>query len=259
MSRFAYRNFGTYQSWLVSQTVQVGTGTNQQTGVRWYELRGSTGNPTLYQSGTVTNGNSLYRFTPSIAQDQSANAVVGYSVSSSSVHPAIRAAYWNLGTTGATPTEITLENGSGDEENSNHWGNLTSMTVDPTDDCTFWYVNQYYQQDETGTEINWNTRIRISRFPPARDEKLKGSVAWKNSRPAETGGPFLWARAVPTSVASGHNVVGDLRGAAGKAGDVVLHVGQALIGRIGRLRRRRDGLLPGESLGNRVAGIKVPE
>jgi hypothetical protein len=159
MPRMAYRNFGTYQSFLVSHTIQVGTGTNQQTGIRWYELRGSTGNPTLYQSGTVTNGNSIYRFTPSIAQDTSGNAAVGYSVSSSALHPGIRAAYWSLGTLGATPTEITLKNGTGDEENSIHWGNLTSMNVDPSDGCTFWYVNQYYQANEIGSEVNWDTRI----------------------------------------------------------------------------------------------------
>jgi hypothetical protein len=155
--RLAYRNFGTYESFLVSHTVQVGTGTNQQTGIRWYELRGS-GNPTLYQDGTVNNGTTLYRFVPSIAQDVSGNAAVGYSVSSSSVHPSIRSAYWSLPNKTA-PTEIRIQTGVGDDENSSHWGNLSSMTVDPTDGCTFWYVNQYYLADEIGTEINWNTRI----------------------------------------------------------------------------------------------------
>lgn len=157
MPRMPYHNFGTYESFLVSHTVQVGTGTNQQTGIRWYELRGS-GAPTVYQSGTVTNGTTLYRFVPSIAQDKVGNAGVGYSVSSSGVHPGIRAAYWNLPSATA-PTELTLQNGTGDEENSDHWGNITSMTVDPTDGCTFWYENQYYKANETGTAINWDTRI----------------------------------------------------------------------------------------------------
>jgi hypothetical protein len=157
MPRMPYHNFGTYESFLVSHTVQVSAGTNQQTGIRWYELRGS-GTPTIYQSGTLTNGTTLYRFVPSIAQDKVGNAGVGYSVSSNSVHPGIRAAYWSL--PGKTaPTEIILQNGTGDEENSNHWGNITSMTVDPNDGCTFWYANQYYKANETGTAINWDTRI----------------------------------------------------------------------------------------------------
>ena len=157
MPRFAYRNFATYQSFLISQTVQVGTGTNQQTGIRWYELRGS-GTPTLFQSGTVSNGTSLYRFMPSIAQDKLGNAAAGYSVSSSGVHPGIRAAYWSLPNK-TTPTEITIKAGVGDEENSAHWGDYTSMTVDPIDGCTFWYVNQYYQVSEIGSAIDWDTRI----------------------------------------------------------------------------------------------------
>jgi hypothetical protein len=33
------------------------------------------------------------------------------------------------------------------------------MTVDPTDGCTFWYVNQYYKANEIGTLTNWDTRI----------------------------------------------------------------------------------------------------
>jgi len=136
----------------------VGTGTNQQTGIRWYELRGSSGTPTLYQDGTVSNGSTLYRFVPSIAQDSAGNAGVGYSVSSGSVHPGIRAATWSLPNKTA-PVEIALYNGVGDDENSEHWSNLSSMTVDPSDDCTFWYVNQYYQANETGTEMNWDTRI----------------------------------------------------------------------------------------------------
>ncbi len=157
MPRLEYRNFGTYQSFLISQTVQVGTGTNQQTGIRWYELRGSA-SPTPFQSGTVNNGTTLYRFMPSIAQDKLGNASAGYSVSSNSVHPGIRAAYWSLPNK-TTPTEIAIQNGIGDEENSAHWGDYSSMTVDPVDGCTFWYVNQYYQVSEIGSAIDWNTRI----------------------------------------------------------------------------------------------------
>lgn len=157
MSRFAYRNFSTYQSFTIAHTVQVGTGTNQQTGVRWYELRGN-GNPTLHQDGTVTNGSSIYRFVPSMAQDHSGNAAVGYSVSSSSVHPGIRYAYWSLPNK-TSATEVNIETGVGDLENSPNWTNLTSMTVDPTDDCTFWYVNQYYPANAIESDINWSTVI----------------------------------------------------------------------------------------------------
>lgn len=156
MPRMAYRNFGTYQSFLVSQTVQVTPGTNQQTGIRWYELRGS-GIPTIFQSGTVTSGTTVYRFMPSIAQDKVGNAAAGYSVSGNNTHPGIRAAYWSLPNKTAA-TEINVKTGVGDEENSGRYGDYTSMTVDPADDCTFWYVNQYYLANEI-TTVNWDTRI----------------------------------------------------------------------------------------------------
>ena len=157
MFRFAYRNFGTYQSFLASHTVQTGTGTGSQTGIRWYELRGN-GVPALFQSGTISPDQSLYRFMPSIAQDQSGNAAVGYSVSSSAMHPGIRASWWSLATQ-TSPTEISLFNGAGDQENAFNWGDYTSMTVDPVDDCTFWYVNQYLSANQTGTAKIWQTRI----------------------------------------------------------------------------------------------------
>jgi hypothetical protein len=154
--RLAFRNQGTYSSFLIAHTVQVGTGTSQQTGIRWYELRG-TGKPTLYQSGTVSAGASIYRFVPSLAQDASGNAAVGYSASSTGLHPSIRASTFSLTAT-PTPKEITLEAGVGDEEDSEHWGNITSMSVDPTDGCTFWFVDEYFQASQI-TGYDWDTRI----------------------------------------------------------------------------------------------------
>lgn len=157
MPRLDYRNFGTYESFLVSQTVQVGTGASKQTGIRWYEFRGA-GTPALFQSGTVMYGTAPYRFMPSMAQDHSGNAAVGYSISSSISHPGIRGSRWSL-VNKTAPVEFTLMNGAGDQENTYNWGDYTSMTVDPVDDCTFWYVNQYLSANQTGNAISWKTRI----------------------------------------------------------------------------------------------------
>lgn len=157
MPRFSYRNFGSYESFLVSHTVQPGAGNNQPTGIRWYELRGS-GMPTLYQDGTVSPDTTTYRFMPSIAQDATGNAAVGYSVSSASVHPGISASWFSL-TNPTAPVEFPILVGTADEENTYHWGDYASMTVDPVDGCTFWYVNEYFPTNETGTAINWHTRI----------------------------------------------------------------------------------------------------
>ena len=172
MPRLAYRNFGSYESYLVSQTVQTGPGANQgspnpyQTGVQWYELRDNgTGTPALHQSGTINPDGVLYRFLPSIAQDKTGNVAVGYSTSNVFTDPGIYFSYWNLSST-AAPTEILIYQGAGEEVTpsapAGRWGSYSSMTVDPSagDDCTFWYVNEYFAADDT-----WVTRIANFKIP----------------------------------------------------------------------------------------------
>ncbi|HET9308195.1 MAG TPA: hypothetical protein VFO46_19410 [Candidatus Sulfotelmatobacter sp.] len=167
MPRFAYRNFGSYESLLVSHTVKTAadlTNNPNQTGINWYELRGSgSGTPSLFQSGTINPDNSLFRFLPSIAQDKDANAAVGYNVSNSFTDPGIDFSYWNLATATA-PTEISILSGTGEEvtptTGTGNWGTYSSMTVDPTDDCTFWYVNEYWP-----TNAAWATRIAYFKVP----------------------------------------------------------------------------------------------
>jgi len=44
---------------------------------------------------------------------------------------------------------------------SNRWGDYSSMSVDPTDDCTFWYTQEYY---ETTGSFDFNTRICSFKF-----------------------------------------------------------------------------------------------
>jgi hypothetical protein len=172
MPRFAYRNFGTYESFLISHTIQTGPGPSgttpaaYQTGIRWYQLTDNgSGTPAVSQSGTINPDASLYRFLPSIAQDHSGNVAVGYSVSNALTDPGINFSYWNLTESAATaPTEVTIFDGTGEEvtpgTGSGKWGSYSSMTVDPVDDCTFWYVNEYFFTDNT-----WRTRIANFKIP----------------------------------------------------------------------------------------------
>ena len=166
MWRLAYRNFGSYESFLGSQTIQVGTGTqkDKQTGIAWFELRGS-GLPSVFQTGIVNPDQSLYRFMPSIAQDQVGNAVVGYSTSSTTAHPGIEASYFSL--SNPVPTEIAIQGGKADEKNSPGWGAFTSITVDPVDGCTFWYVNQFFTTPQIST-LTWRTRIANIKLPTCK-------------------------------------------------------------------------------------------
>src|SRR6185369_9879957 len=86
MYRLAYRNFGDHEALVVNHSVTAGS----SVGVRWYELRNvSAGTPTLFQQGTYAP-DSGYRWMGSTAMDHDGNLAVGYSLSSSSLHPAIR-------------------------------------------------------------------------------------------------------------------------------------------------------------------------
>jgi hypothetical protein len=164
MPRLDYRNFGTYESFLASHTIRTGKSANIQTGIRWYELRGS-GTPAVYQEGTLAPDTTVFRFMPSFAQDQDGNAAVGYSVSNgATTHPGIKAAWWSLERE-FSPVELAIQTGEGDEEDTSEWGDYSSMTVDPIDDCTFWYVNEYLPANETGPPPNRNTRIANFKVP----------------------------------------------------------------------------------------------
>jgi hypothetical protein len=163
MYRLAYRNFGSYGSLLANHTVNTGTGT--QTGVRWYELQDSGTGFALYQQGTYAPDAS-YRWMGSIAMDKVGNIALGYSVSSSGLSPSIRYTGRMPGDPlGTMESEIDILSAAGvangSQTDTYRWGDYSSMAVDSTDDCTFWYASEY--EPTTGT--GWGTRIASFNFP----------------------------------------------------------------------------------------------
>ena len=88
---------------------------------------------------------------------------LGYSASSSSINPAVRYSGRVPGDPlGTLESELSIIEGTGSQTNGLHrWGDYSSMSVDPTDDCTFWYTNEYY--GTTGS-FNWATRIGAFKF-----------------------------------------------------------------------------------------------
>jgi hypothetical protein len=156
MYRLAYRNFGDHEALVVNNSVNDPTGTF--VGIQWYEIR-SPATPVLYQSGTFMP-DSTSRWMGSIAMDKMGNMMLGYSVSSPTVYPGIRAT-GRLATDplGTMEAESTIMNGVGYMTDT-HWGDYTSMVVDPVDDCTFWYVGEYMPSSGPG----WSTRIASMKF-----------------------------------------------------------------------------------------------
>jgi hypothetical protein len=100
----------------------------------------------------------------SIAMDQSGNIALGYSVSSGTINPGIRyTGRLSTDPLGTMQAENTIINGGGSQlTNLNRWGDYSSMSVDPVDDCTFWYTTEYLKTSGT---FNWSTRIASFKFP----------------------------------------------------------------------------------------------
>jgi hypothetical protein len=156
MFRLAYRHFSDgHESLVVAHTVGM------PAGIRWYEIRDPK-TPFVYQQGTYSP-NSSYRWMPSIAMDRAGDMAVGYSLSSSAMHPSIaytgRLSTDSLGTMEA---ETIVFRGTGSElPGNNRWDDYTALSVDPQDDCTFWYTNEYYKVNGV---TNWSTRIASFKF-----------------------------------------------------------------------------------------------
>jgi hypothetical protein len=172
MFRAAYRNFIDHESIVISHSVDPSV-SGLVSGVRWYDFRISgTPNatcptyPCLYQQGTVADvDNGRNRWMPSIAMDTAENILVGYSTSGKVAGSENHSSRYTGRAKGDPPglmtvPETTIVTGTANNTGNSRWGDYTSMSVDPADDCTFWYVSQYY-----ATQNAWSTRIASSVFP----------------------------------------------------------------------------------------------
>ena len=163
MYRLSYRRFSNHESLFVNHSVAVNSTT---TGARWYELRPAAGGTTgvnVVQQSTYSP-DSTSRWMGSIASDKNGDIVLGYSTSSSSSYPSIRYSFRTTSDVlNLLGSEQSIQQGSGSQLRSlNRWGDYSAMTVDPTDDCTFWYTNEYLTGNGT---FNWHTRIASFKIP----------------------------------------------------------------------------------------------
>ena len=216
MYRLGYRNQGTHESLVVSGTSTGSTSTPAHGAVEWFEFRDPTTppltpldpptTPTLFQNATY-DPDSSYRWMPSIAMDKDSNILLGYSKSSTSIKPGIymagRLSTDAVNTMGA---EIEMKAGEGVQlGGGNRWGDYTAMTLDPIDQCTFYYTNEYLK---TNGAFNWSTRIASYKFPTcASAANLWGTVTGTITS-AETGAPIAGVRVALSNgyaSASDHN------------------------------------------------------
>ena len=163
MFRNSYRHFADGHEALVgNMTVQ----SNGVAGIRWWEINNATsGTPSFVQQSTY-QPDDTWRWMGSAAQDAQGDLALGFSASSSTINPQIRYAGRLAGDPANTLAqgEAHLFDGTGSQEfvTRGRWGDYSDLTVDPSDDCTFWYTNEYYQ---TTSSFNWRTRIGNFKFP----------------------------------------------------------------------------------------------
>jgi hypothetical protein len=155
-SRLSYRRYA-------DGRVSLVTSHAVSTGLRWYEIRNpDAATPVIFQQGTYAPTTTT-RWLGAMAQDKNGNFGIGYSVSSTGVRPGIRfAARAPTDPAGTLGAETTIIAGTGSQTGGlTRWGDYASMTVDPVDNCTFWFTSEYMK---TTGSFNWNTRIASVRL-----------------------------------------------------------------------------------------------
>ncbi|MEI8080682.1 MAG: PKD domain-containing protein [Actinomycetes bacterium] len=195
MYRATYRNFGDHSSIVFNHTV-LGSGTDVA-GLRWYEVRDAETTPVIYQQGTFAPDDGGYRWMASMAMDHVGNMGLGYSISSGSIYPSIRYVGRLTGDPLGTMSqgEANVITGSGAQTGTaSRWGDYSAMAIDPVDDCTFWYTQEYIQT--TGT-TSWQTRIASFKFPSCSLGPM-GTLAGTVTR-ADTSAPIQSASIKVTS------------------------------------------------------------
>ncbi|HEV2490259.1 MAG TPA: hypothetical protein VGT03_10655 [Candidatus Acidoferrales bacterium] len=142
MQRLVYRRIGDQEFIVAAHSIATKAGAG---GVRWYEFRlDANRNPVLYQQGTYAPDN-FYRWMPSIAMDKNGDIGVGYSFGGTPNFAGQRFA----GRLASDPKglltfqETVLAEGQAAQTNTLRWEDYTTTAIDPSDDCTFWYVGDY--------------------------------------------------------------------------------------------------------------------
>lgn len=162
MTRLIYRRIGGHESIIAAHSVATQGGG----GVRWYEFRlDKNRDPVLYQQGTYAPG-GFYRWMPSIAMDKKGDIGVGYSFGGLPNFPGQRFAARQVNDSKGQLTlhETLLAEGEASQKNTLRWEDYTTTAMDPSDDCTFWYVGDYLKEGDTG----YRTRIGSFRLPTCK-------------------------------------------------------------------------------------------
>ena len=151
MNQPIYRNFAGYEGIVLSHVVDKGTNIS---GVRWYELRKTTGNWSVYQQSTYAPDNT-HRWLPGICYDAAGNIGMAYNVSSAATGFNPGARYTGRKECDAlnimTYAESVIIAGTA-ANGSTRYGDYNQLVADP-DGVRFWFTCEY------NAASTWSTRI----------------------------------------------------------------------------------------------------
>ena len=160
MARLVYRNVGGRESVVAVHSVDTAA---RGGGVRWYEFRvDKTRAVSLFQQGTLAP-DAAYRWMASPAIDRRGNIAIGYSFGSASQFVGQRVAARLVDDPPGLLTfrESVLVEGQASQTNTLRWEDYSQTAVDPADDCTIWYVGDYFKKDAP----TYSTKIAAFRVP----------------------------------------------------------------------------------------------
>jgi len=203
-----YRRFSGYNSVVFNFVVDL-DGADNHAGIRWYELRqASDGAPwTIFQEGTYAQPDGHSAFSGNMCMDANGNIALAYTTVSSSQYPSLRyTGRFASDPSGVmTMTEQVIGNGNASDP-ATRYGDYSQMTIDPTDDATFWSIGEYFPG---GVRTN---RVGVFQFaPPVLTAAFSGSPTSICSGGSVTftdesvGGPTSWNWSFPGGTPSTYN------------------------------------------------------
>jgi len=168
MARLVYRKIGNCESVVAVHSVNTSKSAGGAGGVRWYEFRVNKDRSVkLHQQGTYAP-DGFYRWMASPAVDRMGNIGIGYSFGGAPNFAGQRFAgrLVNDPLGLLTLKETILVDGQA-AQNVMRWEDYTQTAVDPSDDCTIWYVGDYLKKGET----NYSSKIGAFRFPGCKGSR----------------------------------------------------------------------------------------
>ncbi|HEX9565702.1 MAG TPA: hypothetical protein VF981_17105 [Gemmatimonadaceae bacterium] len=159
MARVVYRNLGARESIVAVHSVNTEAAAG---GVRWYEFDVTADRSLMLRQQGTYAPDSFYRWMASPALDRTGNLAIGYSFGGTphfaGQRIAARLANDPLGR--LTLRELVLVDGAAAQTTTLRWEDYTQTAVDPSDDCTIWYVGDYLRPGAA----SYSTRIAAIRL-----------------------------------------------------------------------------------------------